>query len=976
MFDPSPTPRLFALPPGRDFAQGLAEGLRDRMRDAPPEAMARVEVIVNTARVQTRLREALIAAGPGFLPRIRLISDLVPADTSDDDSALRTWLELAQAIRSFLRAEPDLGSPSAAFSLAKSLHSLLDEMQGEGVDLERLDDLDVSAHSEHWDRSLRFIRLIGEYLGPRAHGQAKLRQAVLALQNQWADHAPSHPIIVAGSTGSRGPAALLMQVVAGLPQGAVVLPGFDFEMPGQIWSDLSDPLLSEDHPQFRFAKLMQALNLQPDQVAAWDRKPPSDPARNALLSLALRPAPVTDQWLTDGRHLGDLRGATQGMSLIEAQSPRQEALAIALRLRQAAVDGQKAALITPDRILARRVTAMLDRWHMRPDDSAGRPLSLSAPGRFLRQTAELLGGDVTAQNLVSLLKHPIAHSAAGRGPHLLHLRDLELHLRRKGIPFPTGDVLQSWSVAKPERQVWAAWLETLFPLTQSEGQQPLTDWVAQHLHLTEHLARGAEGEGTGELWEAAAGGAAQAILQDLTAEAAHGGELTHREYFTLLESLFTGQEVREIVESRPDIMIWGTLEARAQWADLVILAGLNDGTWPGSPQPDPWFNRAMRKDAGLLLPERQVGLSAHDFQIAAAAPQVVLSRATRDAEAETVPSRWVNRLVNLVGGLADQNGQQALGEMRARGRQWLDLAQHFDADLSRVPEECATRNPRPAPAPPVSARPKALSVTRIERLIRDPYEIYAGQVLRLRERDPLSPEPDARLRGTVLHKILETYVARYPSGQPGDTGAFLTIAEEILNDECPWVVVRRQWLARLRRVASAFVAWNAEADGTTILAEEGGVMQLNGLNFALTGWPDRIDRAPDGRLRIYDYKTGTPPSKKEQTHFAKQLFLLALMAEDGGFKGIDPTEVDAAAYVGVGSKFDTVPADITPENLAEHRKALHSLIAQYMRPTQGFTAMRAVKNETTVGVYDPLSRRGEWQPTDEAQVIRVGDDDG
>jgi len=977
MFDPSALPRVFAQEPGADFPAALARGLRARLQGHPPEAMARVEVLVNTARMRNRFRAEMIDSGAGFLPRIRLITDLAGDDDSEAPlhSPLRRQLELAQLIRKLLETEPDLAPRHAAFSLAESLSRLLDEMQAEGVPTAALENLDVSNHSEHWARSLRFIRLVAQYLGPDAapDTQTRQRRAVEGLITRWAEAPPAHPLIIAGSTGSRGTTALLMQAVARLPQGALILPGFDFDMPESVWSGLEDPLLSEDHPQYRYFALMRVLGLTAGDVGLWAGQAAPDAARNRLVSLALRPAPVTDRWLSEGQGLGDLNAATAGVTLIEAPTPRAEALAIALRLRQAVLDGQKAALITPDRALSRQVTAALDRWHLRPDDSAGRPLALSAPGRFLRQTAELMRGDPGAEALVALLKHPLTHSAASRGPHLLHLRELELWLRRRAIPFPQPADLLRWAGQDEGRQAWAQWLGAA--LASTPDDRPLSDWLHAHLLLAETLAGAAGAEGSGELWLAEAGQSARAAMDELLANAEHGGVLSIFDYIALLETFFTGKEVREAVESHPDIMIWGTLEARALGADLVVLAGLNDGIWPAAPQPDSWFNRRMRLDAGLLLPERQIGLSAHDFQQAIGAKQVVLTRATRNAEAETIPSRWLNRLKNLISGLPRQNGPEALAQMAARGGVWLDLAVAFENDFSPVPDHVAARNPRPAPAPPASARMRELPVTAIKTLIRDPFHIYASAILRLRGLDPLSPEPDARLRGTALHRVFEEYTRSLPPGDTGSISSFLAIAETVLAQEVPWAATRIQWLARLSGVAQEFVDWHASQPGTPVVTESKGALDLRDPAFRLTGRPDRIDLQPDGRLRIFDYKTGSPPSQKEQEHFDKQLILLAIMAEEGVFMGLDPAEVERAEFIGVGAKFKSEPADITPEALREHRARLEKLLRIYLHPDQGFTARRALKKDTDSGQYDQLARLGEWQVTEAAQVIPVGDHD-
>ena len=212
------------------------------------------------------------------------------------------------------------------------------------------------------------------------------------------------------------------------------------------------------------------------------------------------------------------------------------------------------------------------------------------------------------------------------------------------------------------------------------------------------------------------------------------------------------------------MLIWGTLEARVQGADLVILGGLNEGSWPEPPPPDPWLNRAMRHEAGLLLPERRIGLSAHDFQQAIAARRGLADPRLRADEAETVPSRWLNRLTNLLAGCRTQGGDDALAAMRARGR----VAGARRSAGSAGPR--AAPAPRPAPCPPSTRRPDRLSVTEIKRLIRDPYAIYARYILSLRPLDPLLQAPDAPLRGIVLHEVLERFI-KDSAGRPATPDA-------------------------------------------------------------------------------------------------------------------------------------------------------------------------------------------------------------
>lgn len=981
MFNPDTT-RIFALPPGTDFPAELVAGLIERMAAEQPEAMARVTIYLNTARMARRVRDIFASHGARFLPRLLLLSDLAKDPSlklAPTIPPLRRRLQMAELIAKLLDAQPDLAPRAALYDLADSLANLMDEMQGEGVSAETIAALDVSTHSKHWERTQTFLRIIAPLFSDAADAESRQHLAVQQLAQRWQSAPPQDPVLIAGSTGSRGTTALLMQAVTALPQGALILPGFDFDTPPSVWQAMDDALTAEDHPQYRFRHLTDLLHILPSNIKPWRDTLPPDPNRNRLISLSLRPAPVTDQWLVEGPNLPDLPRATENLTLIEAASPRVEALAIAMILREAAEAGTKAALVTPDRNLSRQVTAALDRWAILPDDSAGRPLALSAPGRFLRHAAALFGAKPTADSLLTILKHPLTASGSKRGPHLRLTRELELKLRKYGPAFPTSADLLEWASAQKnaeEVRPWAKFITDAFAGLESVSERPLAEHVSQHLALAEILARGLDAVGSGKLWLEEAGIEALKLMENLASEAPYGGSFTAAAYCDLFEALINKGEVREPVQAHPNIMIWGTLEARVQGADLVILGGLNDGIWPKLPEPDPWLNRSMRKKAALLLPERKIGLSAHDYQQAIAAPRVILSRAVRNAEAETVPSRWLNRLMNLMDGLPQRQGPEALQAMKARGTQWLTLARALEQPTAAQQADPRLQPAkRPAPQPPVAARPPKLSLTNIERLIRDPYAIYARYILRLNPLDPLHQTPDARDRGIIVHEVLERFVKTRPATETRAEARarLLTLARDVLAQESPFPAARALWLAKLDRAADHFLTQDAKHSGTPLALETKGALKLDPLDFTLFGTPDRIDRLPDGTLHLIDYKTGAAPKATQQKQYAKQLLLAAVMAERGGFADLGPSDVAKISYIGLGASEDVVETDITEALLTEHWEKLLNLITRYLRRSTGYTARRALFEVRHAGDYDHLSRFGEWEMSDRATSEQVGD---
>ena len=960
LFPPSSTPRIFALPVGCDFSHGLIGGLRARLNGAPPEAWASITVLVNTRRAQRRLQEILSANGASLLPDIQVIADLANGpDTPDAKAHFERHLALADLIGAFLQAQPELGPKAAMFGLAEKLADLQDEMAGADVSFADLQDIDVQGLSSHWARNLAFLDILNRFEADLpetmlASGEARLKAAVTALVARWQATPPKGPVIVAGSTGSRMVTATLMAAVADLPQGAVVLPGYDYTSPPNLW-----PHLGEEHPQFGFTELSARLGFDPAEVPVWHEVCLQNPARNALLSLALRPAPVTPHWLADAPKLApSLPEAMARVTLLNAPDARTEAIAIALRLREALSKGQKAALVTPDRTLTRRVATELSRWGIAPDDSAGHPGKLTAPGVFLRMVAAALGQPLAPVNLMEILKHPLC--GKDRPIHIRLARRFEAEVLRAGPLELDLSAFPDWA-AKAEAESWLARLNTTLSPVEDPASRPLKDWADLHRSTAEALA----GE---SLWDKEAGREVIKVFDTLALGENHATVYTASQYRALFATVLERIEVRDDpLQAHPDIAIWGTLEARVQSVDLVIVAGLNEGIWPKLSSHDPWLNRDMRRQVGLMLPERHIGLSAHDFQQALGAKEVVISRATREGEAPSVASRWVMRLQNLLGGM--EGGKAVLAEMEARGQRLLALA----ATLDR-PEGAPQPAKRPCPAPPLSARPRKLSVTRIETLIRDPYAIYASHILRLYPLDTLTPEPDFLMRGTVVHDTLERFLQASMEALPDDPAALYDTCMEAALEAVPWPAHRAKWRHHLMQAKGFFLETEAarRAEGLPFALEITGARVVKGQAFdvTITAKADRIDIGAGGTANIYDYKAGNPESVKKIRAFNVQLPLEGAIAEAQGFKGLKALHVGALELVYLGKKTGVIRFDAEDKVMVDVWRRVVGFLNDYQVPEKGYAARLRPELISHPSDYDHLARRGEWAD-DEAPVVEV-----
>lgn len=960
---------LFQIELGLDTPQAFVHGLLSRYEDRDPTDLARVNVIVNTGRMQRKIKDVLIQEKALLHPKIHLISDLSdltgPVPWPKPQNKLSTRFELLSLVQKLLDEQPDLAARASQFDLADSLAALIDEMQGEDVAPDVLSKLNVTDQSGHWQRALAFVSIVKEYLSARSttpDTEGHQRRVVEYLGQLWTEHPPQDPVILVGSTGSRGTTLALMRTIVALPQGCVIVPGYDAHMPSHAWPKLADRLATEDHPQARLFHVAQELESDISNLPAWSDTPPPCEPRNRLLSLALRPAPVTDAWLDEGPHLGHIDTATAGLSLIEAQSQRDEATAIALCMRDAIAANKTAALITPNRTLTRQVAATLDIWGIVPDDSGGMPLQQSPPGRLLRQVGTVLRGELKTSDLLAILKHPLTHSGSDRAQHLLLTRELELHLRNKSIPFPTLQVMHDWCIGKDLDGVdtWVEWISGWIAPDVNSGELPFKALLETHITLSETIARGssdAEDGAAGTLWNEGAGRSAQATMARIQDAAPAECEVTIQDYLDVISQVLATEQVRSPDVPHPQALIWGTLEARVEGADVVILAGLNEGSWPEPPASDPWLNRALRVEAGLLLPERRIGLSAHDWQIAATKPTVVLSRSIRSEDAQTVPSRWLNRLLNLLEGLSEQGAPDVVKDMRARGTHWLELARQLEAT------QPIERAKRPSPRPPRAARPDEISVTDVKHLIRDAYAIYAKRILALRPLNPLDKQPDARLRGILFHSVMEQFIKAWPQLAPDDRKpALLRITDQILEKEVPWINTRLFWRNRVERIADWVIKTEEErqAMGMPTFFEIKGRHLIAELGITLTTQADRIDITPNNQAILYDYKTGPVPTDKVQRTFDKQLYLMAAIAEAGGFSDIGPIPVQNAAFIGLGSKNEVRNFPTSDEDVETAWEKFKTLLRHFQDPSVGYTSRGAMYKLDDKSDYDLLARFGEW----------------
>lgn len=1040
-----PDPRVFTIQPGMNFTRLVVEALLDgRLINLPfradPALLADLVIYVPTQRIRPILEAefaAALAPRPAILPKIRPLAEpgdplerlLAMEDTGGlIDPALITRTEISPIKRRFLllpmverwrahlraelgeqsetgpAAEDGAGAQGAAIreslALADALARLIDEMRIANVPLETLASsappgYDPAKFDAYWEKTREFLRIAARYW-PAALAEAgacdamDLRLAgIEAEARRLVASDPAAPVLVVGSTGSVPATAWLMRAVARLDHGAVVLPGLDLTLDDRGWDHVGSETASLAtrfaHPQAVLKRALAEIGIPREAVHPLASEPPAIAARNRVITEALRPAESVDAWRQCAADI-DLEAALSGVTLIEAQDEREEALAIAILMRQTLErEGATIALVTADRALARRVKNDLRRWKIEAEDSAGTSLAERPAGIFLRLflgAANLRDGGA----ILALMRHPLFRLGFGadRTPRLVDAIDLLVFRGRHfspAQPFPER-VRHALANTPPhahpaarridaqiraDLMALAGALEQAFaPFSPGAPARLLADFAADLTPTLIALSRDETGVSVIESDTDAT--ALAGILADLVD---HAGEtmLAPEALGAAIDVFLAERVLPAIRRGHPRAAILGPLESRLVSAERLVIGSLNEGGFPPVAEDDPFLNRAMRLDLGLQPPERRIGQSAHDFSMLAGTPDVVLSRARRVGDQPATPSRFLRRLEAFA-------GEAHVAAMRGRGEAVLTLARALDAPEAYSPIEA------PAPIPQKPRVPQRLSITEIETLRRDPYAIYARHILALEPLEPIDPELDARERGTILHACLDAYARDEPPRDPTLAAQLLReIGTELFEPIRHEPELFEFWWQRFLAIIPDFVAFDREQRdaGRRVLSEVRGKVSIEldgGEAVTLSGKADRIEIGADGRFSVLDYKSGTPPGDASvQAGLSPQLPITAAMAARGAFDGArDARSIESYGYVPIGGNTPLEPRWIKPgkerdaAGLAEENwQRLARDLTDFAGGHRSYRSRIALARGDRSGDYDHLARVGEWSMTGATQ---------
>lgn len=959
---------VYNIPASCPFMDTLAIRFANSTKDKP-ETLSQVLFMLPNRRACQSLKEAFVriqGESPSVLPRMIPIGDLEEDEVmfsafNANETFTALPPEISSLERVFLLAKLIFARPfeyglvemtfAEALELAQGLAKLMDQVYNAQLSFDNLADIVPAQYAAHWQDTLDFLKIITHWwpkiLEEKGVVDALYRRSELLKEKAriWRQTQPAQKVVAAGINAAFPALQQLMKVVAESPQGELYFCGLDKYLDEDSWSEID-----ENHPQYNNKCLLEVLQIK--RAAVKDITAPLNASRENFAAELMRPASQTIRWQNLRQKKLDPK-ALKGLHILNCFDNRQEALSIAVLMRETLETPHKtAALVTTDRGLARRVASELRRWNIAIDDSAGCPLHLTPVGIFLQLITSWAKSGFSDIAQMALLKNAYVRLGMSAKNLREQIRQWEYRAR---LPKYDIEELQTVPEKKPYLEIFeqkTAEFKKAFTYPEMNFKTLLT----LHLSLAESLAESDEASGAQNLWRGEDGRAAAKLMSDILEKADMVGDIQTNQYPAVIQTLMAMQMVRPVYGTHPRLKILGPIEARYNQYDTVIVGGLNEGTWPLSVATDPWLSRPMKKNFGLPLPEVNTGVLADDFAHLLCCPEVYLTRAQKTNGAPMDKSRWLLRMETVLKAYNVEDNALENTFCFAQGL-YLDRALESIAKI-KIPE----------PRPDVEDRPRKLSASAIEKLMHDPYEIYARKILKLRRLESLEKKLSIKEYGSFVHKVLEIFYKKHSLNFPQDAQEqLLSIGKKLLDELGVAPQIRAFWLPRFEKTVCWIV--NEEKKYRDEVAytypELEGEMNLNlpAGEMTITARADRLDYCKDGTINIIDYKTGEPPTpKKIQTGYAPQLPIEGLIAEKGGFQlnaqKMKPKKVAGLIYWHLGK--NVIKADTKNDLLEKTQERLMRLLAPFDFKETPYYARPNPKHVLEHSDYKHLARIKEW----------------
>lgn len=877
-------------------------------------------ILLPTRRACRALKDvfAKLSAGNSLLPKILPLGDIDEdgfafLDYQNDNLDLMDLppaipdIERNLILSSLIKKKSPSLNDEQAFSLAVDLAHLMDVVEMEMLDFKNLQYIVPENLSLYWQENLEFLQIITDWypqiLKERGYLNPVDRKIKLIYKQVevWQKYPIKGRIFACGSTASLVPISYMITSISNMENGYVVLPHLD-----KILSDEDFYNVGQNHPQYGMKNLLIKMKVKREEVI--DLKPLNpikniaDKDREILSSFIMLNSSLSQTWQNMPKLNNDVLNGVEKLSL---NNDADETLAIAFTIRKMIEENKKTLLITPNRNIAKAVASELKRWNIDVDDSAGTGASEIPTGNYFILLINAIVDNFAPIPLLSILKHSLSHFNMDK-VYLDSLVDnFEQFILRENFLLTDIDLIiskcEEFSFINNKFDINPILnilyyikksLSSFLNLFNEDGKAFLFDMLTEHIKLVENFVQNNQKEPDfylnalykGDLNSQFSEGLRNLLDSLYKLKGDDISKMTLKSYRDFIANYLFNLKLRPVIQSHPLIAIMNSIEARLLNADVFILAGLNENTFPSVSADDPWMSRPMKAEFKLPLPERKIGLSSHDFVEFFCKKNVILTRSQKSDGLNTIESRWLQKLDAIIK-ISNINFSS--------NNDILNWIQVFTKPLCDV-QKCK----RPMPCPPLYARPKELWATSIEKLYRDPYIIFARYILNLKKLKDINADTLPADFGDIVHACLEEFKNKNLSSIDELKQIFIRKSLAFHN-----IDIIDFWFKQFDDIAKNFIDYenNIKDSVKQSFTELEGSLKITDF-FTLKAKADRIDILNDNNAVVMDYKTGYAPSDKEVlSGYAPQLPLEALILNNNGFN-IKNAKTSSMLYLKLSSK--------------------------------------------------------------------------
>lgn len=838
-----------------------------------------------------------------------------------------------------------------ASNLALELEKFLNEVNRNGLNLDDLEKIVDDEYSQHWQEVLNFLEIFGKKWNKfikdnNVISVVDFKSRMIEFNAEYfKKNKPLNPIVIAGVSGSVKSTCEFIKSLIKYDNCYYFFKDLNKNLTEDEWKEIG-----VFHPQYSFKNLLDnCINCERDRVKnlEFNNCLIVNPIIEKILSFSMLPYNETHKWQSK---LNIKKEDFSHISKIECNNSFEELSVISLITKHVhETSNDNVAIITSDEIFANQLAVELKNLNLDVNNAFGNKISRTEVVKFLFLILDVIKNKYETVAFLSLLKHDF--TLFGYNKNELNRLTLLLEdkiLRGYGNLGCEGILKKVNEFGNLELiDFIKKIMETLdkFKCEKLNFQSV----IKLHIELAENIASNSEVVGSNAFWNNSKNGDELLnFFNEVIKESESYGDIKNcDEYSYLLDYLIAENSYSDRYSIHPMVNIISPQEAKLINYDLIILTNLNDGRFPPHISTDPWMSKSMRKAFGLPDRDELIGNFAYDFTQFLCNKKVILTRSLKEDGVPTVKSKYLMRLETF---LLCQNHLKL-----EENNIWKEVFKKRNFAEQNIIIK------RPKPKPPLDRRPRELYATKIEKLMNNPYDIYAEKILNLKKKDDFYENKIFAFFGSAVHEALENYIKNYKAAEFAKLyEKLIKYGKESFDKYFTDETSRELFFIRFSNIAEWFIEQDeaVRASGYNVYAERIEKLYMKNIDFTIAAKIDRIEENEFGSINIIDYKTGNTPSTSDVLTAKKpQLIIEAIVLEN--------KKTDKLVYWSIKGKGDEkiqeIDSDIC-ELVNKGRDGIVRLITHFNVFENSYIATAFDLNDQNhyASDYKHLSRVEEW----------------